>query len=87
MDHNVDFLWAVGIENTFIPQEKAGLRALEEYELTQHYQFWREDIDRAASLGVAAIRWGIPWYRVSPRPGQYEWGWVDDCLLYTSRCV
>ena len=82
MDHNVDFLWAVGIENTFIPQEKAGLRALEEYELTQHYQFWREDIDRAASLGVAAIRWGIPWYRVNPRPGVYDWAWVDEVLDY-----
>lgn len=82
MDSNVDFLWAVGIENTFIPQEKPGLRALEEYELTQHYQMWREDIDRAASLGVSAIRWGIPWYRVNPRPGHYDWAWVDEVLDY-----
>jgi len=80
--HIEDFLWAVGIENTFIPQETRGLRPLEEYELTQHYQQWREDIDRAASLGVGAIRWGIPWYRVSPRPGEYDWAWVDEVLEY-----
>ncbi|MBP6015176.1 MAG: glycoside hydrolase family 1 protein [Candidatus Promineofilum sp.] len=84
MDNNVNFLWAVGIENTFIPDEKHGLRALEEYELTQHYSLWREDIDRAASLGVSAIRWGIPWYRVNPRPGEYDWAWVDEVLDYTA---
>jgi len=76
------FHWAVGIENTFIPHERPGLRALEEYELTQHYHFWREDIDRAADLGVGYIRWGIPWYRVNPERGRYHWAWVDEVLDY-----
>lgn len=77
-----DFYWAVGIENTFIPQEKAGFRALEEYELTQHYQLWQADLDRAAELGVSHIRWGVPWYRVNPQPERFEWGWVDEVLDY-----
>lgn len=77
-----EFYWAVGIENTFIPQEQPGLRALDEYELTQHYQLWREDIDRAAELGVSHIRWGVPWYRVNPQPGYFEWGWIDEVLDY-----
>ncbi|MBK7215935.1 MAG: family 1 glycosylhydrolase [Candidatus Promineofilum sp.] len=76
----ISFFWATGIENTFIPQERPGLRALDEYELTQHYRFWRSDIDRVAELGVSHIRWGIPWYRVNPRPGAFEWGWIDDVL-------
>ena len=80
--HDNPFHWAVGIENTFIPQERPGLRPLEEYELTQHYQLWREDIDRAADLGISQIRWGIPWYRVNPKPGHFEWGWVDEVLDY-----
>lgn len=80
MESNNTFFWATGIENTFIPQERPGLRALEEYELTQHYDQWPADLDRAAGLGISHIRWGIPWYRVSPRPGQYEWGWVDEVL-------
>jgi len=82
MNDSDDFYWAAGIENTFIPQERPGLRALEEYELTQHYQLWREDIDRAAELGVSHIRWGIPWYRVNPQPRRFEWGWVDEVLDY-----
>jgi len=82
MQHTAPFHWAVGIENTFIPQERPGLRALEEYELTQHYQLWRADIDRAAELGISHIRWGIPWYRVNPQPGRYVWDWVDEVLDY-----
>lgn len=80
MEAITPFFWATGIENTFIPQERPGLRALDEYELTQHYRFWRSDIDRVAELGVSHIRWGIPWYRVNPRPGAFEWGWIDDVL-------
>jgi len=82
MNHPNGFYWAVGIENTFIPQERPGLRALEEYELTQHYQLWREDINRAADLGISHIRWGVPWYRVNPQPGSFEWGWIDEVLDY-----
>ena len=76
------FLWAGGIEDTFIPHERPGLRALEEYELTQHYQQWRGDLDRAASLGISALRWGVPWYRVESAPGVFDWAWIDEVLDY-----
>jgi beta-glucosidase len=76
------FIWAGGIEDTFIPHERPGLRALEEYELTQHYQQWRGDLDRAASLGIGALRWGVPWYRVEPAPGVFDWAWIDEVLDY-----
>jgi beta-glucosidase len=75
-----DFCWATGIEDTFIPQTRLGMRALDEYELTQHYTQWRTDFDRVAESGARALRWGIPWYRVQPAPNRWEWGWVDDAL-------
>jgi len=76
-----DFLWAVGIEDTFIPQvaSRTG-RVLDEYDLTQHYRFWREDLDLAASLGIRAMRYGIPWYKVNPAPGVFDWSWTDQVL-------
>jgi beta-glucosidase len=77
-----DFTWATGIEDTFIPQARPGMRALDEYALTQHYQQWRADLDRAAGLGVSAIRWGIPWYRVQPGPQTWDWRWTDQVLDY-----
>jgi len=78
------FCWATGIEDTFIPQVRPGMRALDEYALTQHYRFWREDLDCAAALGVQAIRWGIPWYRVQSTATTWDWRWVDEVLDYSA---
>jgi beta-glucosidase/6-phospho-beta-glucosidase/beta-galactosidase len=58
------------------------MRALDEYELTQHYRQWRADLDRAADTGVQAIRWGLPWYRVQPAPNRWDWRWTDQVLDY-----
>jgi len=77
-----DFVWAVGIENTFVPQTRPGHRRLDEYELMDHYRLWREDVDRVAGLGVKALRYGIPWYRVNPAPGVFDWSWTDPVLEY-----
>ena len=38
-----DFLWAGGIENTFVPQTRDGQRSLDEYELMGHYDNWRAE--------------------------------------------
>jgi len=80
-----DFVWAVGIENTFVPQTRSGHRRLDEYELMDHYRLWREDIDRVAELGVKTLRYGIPWYRVNPEPGAFDWSWTDEVLDYMVR--
>jgi beta-glucosidase len=76
-----EFIWATGIEDTFVtdPWPATG-RSLEEYELTQHYDRWREDIGLIAALGVGAARYGIPWYRVNPAPGEFDWRWTDEVV-------
>src|SRR5919197_2258264 len=78
-----EFLWATGIEDTFItdPDPQTG-RTLDEYELTQHYRFWREDLDRVAELGVRALRYGSPWPTIEPAPGRFDWAWTDRVLDY-----
>jgi beta-glucosidase len=72
--------FAAGIEDTFVPQTSPGRRALDEYELTGHYESWREDLDLAAATGADMIRYGIPWYRVNPAPGAWDWAWTDKVL-------
>ena len=64
-----DFIWASGVEDTFVPQVKEGHRSLDEYHLMGHYEHWREDLALGRDLGVRALRWGVPWYRVEPLPG------------------
>lgn len=78
---SADFIWATGIEDTFIsqPDRRTG-RILDEYALTQHYERWEEDLQLMAALGVNAARYGIPWYRVEPRPGEFDWSWTDRVL-------
>lgn len=75
------FLWGTGIEDTFItsPWPKTG-RTLDEYELTGHYERWREDVDSMAELGVGMARYGIPWHRVNPQRGAWNWETVDGPL-------
>ena len=79
------FLWATGIEDTFIQHARPRLRALDEYELTQHYQLWESDIDLVAATGVQAVRWGIPWHIVQPAPDKWDWEWTDRALEHLVR--
>jgi beta-glucosidase len=77
-DGNLRF--AVGIEDTFIPQTRPGEKPLDEYELTQHYHFWHDDLGYAAESGATMVRWGIPWYRVNPAPGVWDFSWLDQVV-------
>lgn len=76
------WLWTVGIENTFVVGQERGERPLDEYELTGHYQNWREDLDRARDLGATRIRYGVPWYKLEPQQGQFDWTWSDEVMNY-----
>ena len=75
------FLWAVGIEDTFItaPHVRTG-RRLDEYELTEHYARWPEDIDLMARLRVPVVRYGIPWHRINPARGVWDFDSADGPL-------
>ena len=72
--------FGLGIEDTFIPQSGPGERALDEYELTEHYEQWHGDLRLAADVGAEFVRWGIPWHRVNPGRGVWDWGWVDAVM-------
>lgn len=67
----------VGIEDTFVPNVSLGRRALDEYELTQHYDHWQADLDLVAASGARLLRYGLPWYRINPEPGRFVWSWAD----------
>ncbi len=80
---DVPFAWALGIEDTFVPQVHARSgRVLDEYVLTQHDRFWREDLRMISDTGVRYLRYGIPWYQVNPEPGRFDWSWTDEVLPF-----
>ena len=75
------FQWLAGIEDTFItaPSVRTG-RTLDEYALTGHYERLEEDLALFAELGLRAVRYGIPWHRVNPQRGEWDFGWADRPL-------
>ncbi len=77
------FHFCCGIEDTFIadPYPLTGKR-LDEYELTEHYQNWKEDIDRVKSLEVDSLRWGLPWYKIEKERGKFDFSWSDEVIPY-----
>ena len=72
--------FAVGVEDTFVPQERAGERAIDEYALTEHDTRWHADLGLAVEAGAELLRWGVPWYRIEPAPGSWEWSWLDRVM-------
>lgn len=70
-------VFALGLEDTFITQTARGERSLDEYELTQHYANWREDLARVRETGATMLRWGVPWHKVNPSRGCWDFSWID----------
>ena len=72
--------FALGIEDTFVPQERPGERAIDEYALTEHYENFAADFELAAGVGAELLRWGVPWYRIAAEPGHWDWDWTDRAV-------
>lgn len=75
--------WAVGIEDTNIgwPLKGSGV-PLDEYASTGHYDQWRSDFDLVVASGATTVRYGLPWYRLNPAPGVWDWTWADEVIRY-----
>jgi beta-glucosidase/6-phospho-beta-glucosidase/beta-galactosidase len=48
----------------------------------QHYDKWKADLDLAKDIGFNAIRYSVPWYKAEPKPGVYDWSWIDKPIEY-----
>ena len=80
------FYWGVGIENCWIaqtdPKRDGNRRLLDVFLQMQHYQKWKEDLDLVKEVGFNAIRYSVPWYKAEPKPGVYDWSWIDKPVEY-----
>ena len=53
---------------------------MDAYALTDHYGRWAEDIGLMAQLGVKVARYGVPWPRIQPSPGRWDWDWTERAV-------
>ena len=83
---NPKFYWGVGIENCWMaqtdPARDGNRRLLDVYFQMQHYDKWKDDLDLLRTTGVNCIRYSVPWYKAEPRPGIYDWSWIDKPVEY-----
>ncbi len=67
----MSFLFTTGIENSY-PTLASG-RRIDQMEKCGHYARWEEDFALVRELGLQALRYGPPYYRMHLAPGRYDW--------------
>jgi beta-glucosidase/6-phospho-beta-glucosidase/beta-galactosidase len=72
-----DFMFATGIECSN-PTIDGGRWRLDELEATDHYRFWRRDLELVRGLGLRFLRYGPPLHLTFLGPGRYEWAFMDQ---------
>jgi beta-glucosidase/6-phospho-beta-glucosidase/beta-galactosidase len=55
-------------------------RRVDELIKTGHRERYADDFALAREAGVRYLRYGIPFHEVNPRPGAFDWSWVDGAL-------
>lgn len=68
------FVWGAGVESSALAHLN-----VDQYQWTQHDRFWKDDLRRASEdLGISHLRYSLPWQRLEPRPGCFDFGWADE---------
>lgn len=73
------FMFATGIENSS-PTIQQGRVRVDEMARCGHYDQWRVDFDKVEELGIEFLRYGIPFYKVFPGAGRYDWDFSDQAF-------
>jgi beta-glucosidase/6-phospho-beta-glucosidase/beta-galactosidase len=72
------FAWGAGVECSFIPHLN-----VDQFEWTQHDRNWREDFRLIRhTLGVAHLRYALPWHQIEAEPGVFDWTLSDEKLQF-----
>lgn len=72
----IPFTFATGIENSS-PTIGNGRIRRDQMAECGHYEHWRTDFALVHQLGLRALRYGVPLYRVWLGPGRYDWEFSD----------
>jgi beta-glucosidase/6-phospho-beta-glucosidase/beta-galactosidase len=72
-----EFMFATGIECS-CPTIEGGRWRLDELEATDHYRYWRRDLELVRELGLRFLRYGPPLHLAFVAPGKYDWSFMDQ---------
>jgi beta-glucosidase/6-phospho-beta-glucosidase/beta-galactosidase len=72
-----EFMFATGIECS-CPTIEGGRWRIDELEATDHYRYWRRDLELVRDLGLRYLRYGPPLHRIFIGPGKFDWSFMDQ---------
>jgi beta-glucosidase/6-phospho-beta-glucosidase/beta-galactosidase len=72
-----EFLFATGIECSCPTIENRTWR-MDELDATEHYRYWRRDLELVRELGLKYLRYGPPIHLIMFAPGKYDWSFLDE---------
>jgi beta-glucosidase/6-phospho-beta-glucosidase/beta-galactosidase len=78
LEPGAGFVMASGIECS-APLNAAGVR-MDELVKTGHVEHVEEDIRLVRETGIRYLRYGIPFHRVAPADGVFDWTFVDRAM-------
>ncbi len=70
-------MFATGIECSY-PTIEGGRWRLDELQATDHYRFWRRDLELVRDLGLRHLRYGPPLHRTLLGPQRFDWTFMDQ---------
>jgi len=81
---SANFMFATGIEcsNPTIDHGKTRRDQLAE---CGHYEHMKQDLRLVKDLGLKVLRYGLPYHKVNPARGRYDWSFADEALHEIKR--
>src|SRR5687768_13274450 len=71
-----EFLFATGIECS-VPTIEGGRWRRDQLAETEHYRYWRTDLELTRSLGLKYLRYGFPIHLTFLGEAKYDWFFSD----------
>jgi beta-glucosidase/6-phospho-beta-glucosidase/beta-galactosidase len=71
-----EFIFATGIECS-VPTIEGGRWRRDQLAETEHYRYWRKDLELTRSLGLKYLRYGFPIHLTFLGEAKYDWSFSD----------
>jgi beta-glucosidase/6-phospho-beta-glucosidase/beta-galactosidase len=72
-----EFMFATGVECSY-PTIEGGRWRIDQLAATEHYRYWRRDLELVRELGLRYLRYGPPLHSIFQGPGKYAWSFMDQ---------
>ena len=79
-----NFMFATGIECSN-PTIDHGRTRRDQLLECGHYAHWKQDLRLVRDLGLKVLRYGLPYHKVNPSRGRYDWSFADEAMREIKR--